>query len=69
MLYETVIVGYIMFNNLVQDDNYEQSFYTQIEKANKIADCFMHHYPNNHKWRDEEQFEKSLRKFIRKNLN
>jgi hypothetical protein len=58
----SVVVGYIMFYDLLQD-KINGSFFSKIDKAIEVAKMFCDTYKNS-EWSEELNFEHELEKFI-----
>ncbi len=63
----SLVVGYIMYNDLLEGTQFDGSFWYKIENVQKIAEAFVEVYPWNFQWGIEEEFEETLEAWVKAN--
>lgn len=63
-----LVVGYIMYADLLEGTKYDGSFFYKIDNVMKIAKEFILWYPPSHKWEDEElDWDETIETFVKSN--
>lgn len=63
----SLIVGYIMYNDLLEGTEFDGTFWSKIDHVQKIAEAFVQVYPWYYTWGEEEDFEETLEWWVKDN--